>query len=98
MVLEEEDLPCFYNFDCFVVKISWLVRQHCCLTICRLVGFVAALVSESEANPNNNLMMSRAGLSMAIGVCKYVGLCSDLKPSIKSIFLHSLFFIYVGRV
>ena len=34
--------------------------QHCRLTICRLVEFVK---SEAEANPNNNLMIRRAGLS-----------------------------------
>ena len=33
-------------------------RQHCRLTICRLVEFV-----KSETNPNNNMMMRRAGLS-----------------------------------
>ena len=32
-------------------------RQHCRLTICRFLDFV-----KSEANPNNNLMMRRAGL------------------------------------
>ena len=41
-----------------VKKIHSSYRQHCRLTISRLVEFV-----KSEANPNNNLMMRRAGLS-----------------------------------
>ena len=44
---------CLFDLVCgFVV----FCRQHCRLSICVLVGFV-------KANPNINLMMSRAGLS-----------------------------------
>ena len=38
------------------------IRQHCCLTICRLIEFL-------KANPNNNLMMRRAGLSRLYASC-----------------------------
>ena len=37
-----------------------IIRQHRRLTICRSVELTN---TESEANPNNNLMMRRAGLS-----------------------------------
>ena len=53
-----KDLPEIFRTPSGSTVRGLLDRQHCHLTICRLVEFV-----KSEANPNNNLMMRRAGLS-----------------------------------